>query len=100
MQAIRDRLKWRPSRGVQVAALAVIALVSSAVAVAYSAHKNRQYLIERQRYQAERHQLETEYGQLLLEQHAWGAYGRVGRVATEQLGMRHPEPQEIIMVRQ
>lgn len=75
-------------------------LVSSAVAVAYSAHKSRLYLNDLQKLEARRDRLETEWGQLLLEQHTWGAYGRVGRLAAEQLQMRNPSPTEIIMVRQ
>jgi cell division protein FtsL len=75
-------------------------LVSTAVAVAYSAHKSRLYLNDLQQLETERDRLETEWGQLLLEQHTWGAYGRIGRIAMEQLQMRNPAPTEIIMVRQ
>lgn len=78
----------------------VMTLVSTAVAVAYSAHKSRGYLAELTKLEAERDRLETEWGQLLLEQHTWGAYGRIGKLATEQLQMRNPSPTEIIMVRQ
>lgn len=78
----------------------VVTLVSTAVAVAYSAHKSRSYLAELTRLETERDRLETEWGQLLLEQHTWGAYGRIGKLATEQLQMRNPAPTEIIMVRQ
>lgn len=81
--------------------LAIIStLVSSAVAVAYSVHKSRLYLNDLQKLETQRDHLETEWGQLLLEQHTWGAYGRVGALATEQLQMRNPSPTEIIMVRQ
>ncbi len=87
-------------QGSLLAAVIVLTLVSSAIAVTYSVHKSRYYLNELQKAQAERDSLETEWGQLLLEQHAWGAYGRIGRLATEQLQMRNPAPTEIIMVRQ
>lgn len=88
------------SQGPFLVVIVVMTLVSSAIAVTYSVHKSRQYLYELQKLQAERNRLETEWGQLLLEQHAWGAYGRIGRLATEQLQMRNPAPAEIIMVRQ
>lgn len=78
----------------------VFTLVSSAVAVAYSTHKSRLYLSDLQNLEHERDRLETEWGQLLLEQHSWGAYSRVGKLASEQLQMRNPLPTEIIMVRQ
>ena len=94
-------LKFRTkNQGVLLAGIVVVTLVSSAIAVTYSVHKSRQYLYQLQMLQAERDHLETEWGQLLLEQHAWGAYGRIGRLATEQLQMRNPAPTEIIMVRQ
>ncbi|MDF2445009.1 MAG: cell division protein FtsL [Moraxellaceae bacterium] len=86
--------------GPLTAAAVVLTLVTTAVAVAYSAHKSRSYLNELTRLEAERDRLETEWGQLLLEQHTWGAYGRIGKLATEQLQMRNPAPTEIIMVRQ
>ncbi len=92
-------LRFRPSRGQLMAILIIVMLVASAVAVAYSVHKSRSYMNVLQHAQAERNQLETEWGQLLLEQHAWGAYGRIGKIAAEQLQMRNPAPAEIIMVR-
>lgn len=87
-------------QGPLLAAVLVSTLVSSAVAVAYSVHKSRLYLNQLQALEAERDRLETEWGQLLLEQHTWGAYGRIGKIAMEQLQMRNPAPAEIIMVRQ
>ncbi len=87
-------------QGVLLAVMGLCMLVSSAIAVAYSAHKSRFYLNDLQKLETARDHLETEWGQLLLEQHTWGAYGRIGRIATEQLQMRNPSPTEIIMVRQ
>lgn len=87
-------------QGMLMALVVVFTLVSSAVAVAYSVHKSRLYLNQLQKLETQRDRLETEWGQLLLEQHTWGAYGRVGTLATQQLQMRNPSPTEIIMVRQ
>lgn len=87
-------------QGGVMAAAVLLTLVSSAVAVAYSAHKSRLYLNELQKLEVQRDKLEVEWGQLLLEQHAWGAYARIGKLATEQLQMRNPAPAEIMMVRQ
>ena len=83
--------------GVLVVMIAAI-LISSAVAVVYSAHKSRLYLNDLQKLETERDHLETEWGQLLLEQHTWGAYSRIDKLATEQLQMHNPSPAEIIMV--
>lgn len=87
-------------QGALLAAMLTLVLVCSAVAVAYSVHKSRHYLNELQSLEGERDRLETEWGQLLLEQHAWGSYGRIGKIALEQLQMRNPAAAEIIMVRQ
>jgi len=82
----------------QVAAI-LMALIAASLGVAYSVHKSRVYLNQLQTLQIERDQLEVEWGQLLLEQQAWGAYGRIGKVATDELGMRTPAPHEVMMVR-
>jgi len=87
-------------QGLMMVLVIIFTLVSSAIAVAYSVHKSRLYLNDLQKLETQRDHLETEWGQLLLEQHTWGAYGRVGTLATEQLQMRNPLPTEIIMVRQ
>lgn len=87
-------------QGALLAAMLTLVLVCSAVAVAYSVHKSRHYLNELQSIEGERDRLETEWGQLLLEQHTWGSYGRIGKIALEQLQMRNPAATEIIMVRQ
>jgi cell division protein FtsL len=82
----------------QVAAI-LMALIAASLGVAYSVHKSRVYLNQLQILQVERDHLEVEWGQLLLEQQAWGAYGRIGKVATDELGMRTPAPHEVMMVR-
>jgi len=95
-ETLSDYLKPDFGRDQILALLIIVTLV----AVTYSVHKYRGYLNDLQRLQVQRDDLETQWGQLLLEQHTWGAYGRVGTIATEQLQMRTPSPQEIIMVRQ
>ncbi|WP_206389682.1 cell division protein FtsL [Amnimonas aquatica] len=82
----------------QTAAI-VLALVATSVAVAFSVHKSRLNLAQLQALQEERDRLEVEWGQLLLEQQAWGAYGRIGKMAVDELGMRSPAPHEVMMVR-
>jgi cell division protein FtsL len=72
----------------------------TAIAIANSTYKSRRYLNDLQKLQAAETSLEVEWGRLLLEQHTWGAFTRVGQLATEQLQMRNPAPSEIIMVRQ
>lgn len=100
VQRLATQFKPSFTRGQLIAVFVITTLVSSSVAIAYSVHKSRQYLNQLQGLQADRDHLETEWGQLLLEQHSWGAYSRVGKVATEQLQMRNPAAQDVIMVRQ
>lgn len=91
------RMALQPS--VRHTAAVLVTLVASSLAVAYSVHKSRLYLNQLQTLQGERDYLEVEWGQLLLEQQAWGAYGRIGKVAVDELGMRPPSPHEVMMVR-
>ncbi len=96
LSAIRMRLMqptvWQP-------VVVLAALIAASVALTYSVHKSRQYLAQLQTLNAERDRLEIEWGQLLLEQQAWGAYARIGKVAVDELNMRNPAAHEIIMVR-
>ncbi len=78
--------------------LAVLIIVTS-VGVAYSAYRTRQGLSQLQTLEAERDQLEVEWTQLLLEEHAWGSYSRIGAMATAQLHMQSPAPSDVVMVR-
>jgi cell division protein FtsL len=81
-------------------AIVLSLIIFTAIGVANSTYKSRLYLNDLQKLEAESARLEVEWGKLLLEQHTWGAYTRVGQLATEQLQMRTPVPTEIIMVRQ
>ena len=78
----------------------VTALVGSAVSVAFSVHHSRLKLQALQKLDEERNQLDVEWGQLLLEQHAWGSYGRIGKLGAEELQMLPPPPQTVVMVQQ
>lgn len=97
---ILDILKrsFRPTVNAMLTALIVTVLVGSAVSVAYSVHCARLDLQQLQALEDEKIRLDVEWGQLLLEQHAWGAYGRIGKMATEDLQMMPPMPQSVVMV--
>lgn len=92
------RKTFNPSLNVFIAIGIVIALVGSAVGVAFSVHHARLALQDLQDLREQRKALDVEWGQLLLEQHSWGAYGRVGQVATEQLQMQPAALQSVVMV--
>jgi cell division protein FtsL len=66
--------------------------------VVYVAYEVRTLTDSYQQASTRRHQLQVEWGKLLLEQSALGSFSRVERVAIEKLGMRVPSADEIIMV--
>ena len=71
----------------------------TALAVPYSAHWSRQLLNELAGEMQQREKAQAEGGRLVLEQSTWTAHSRVESIATRQLGMRVPEPSEVILVR-
>jgi len=77
-----------------------LAVVCSAVAVAYYSHLCRQTYGQLTAMQREANQLQVDYGRYLLEQSAWGSLQRVESMAVERLGMHMPEADEIVMVKQ
>ncbi len=79
--------------------LLALAVVVSALAVIYSSYLFRYYFNQQQKLAEQRDALQVEWGQLLLEQSAWAAHGRVEGVVGQQLNMRVPAPAEIIMVK-
>ncbi|RZU35368.1 cell division protein FtsL [Fluviicoccus keumensis] len=91
---------FKPNFSAIVVAALVVGLVGSAVSVAYSVHHARLKLQDLQRLDEEKNRLDVEWGQLLLEQHAWGSYGRIGKLGAEELQMIPPPPQTVVMVQQ
>ncbi|MDN3234553.1 cell division protein FtsL [Pseudomonas luteola] len=75
-----------------------MAVLLSAVAVAYSAHWNRQLLNTLYSELSVRDKAQAEWGRLLLEQSTWTAHSRIEALASDQLKMRIPDPEEIKMV--
>lgn len=79
--------------------LLFIAVLASAVAVAYSAHWNRLLLNELYAELSVRDKAQAEWGRLILEQSTWTAHNRIEALASEQLKMRIPDPAAVRMVR-
>lgn len=86
------------SSGKGIAAL-WLAVVVSALLVAWVGHLCRQQYAQLSVLQREADQLQVAYGRYLLEQSAWGSLPRVEKTATEKLSMRSPEMSEIVMVK-
>ncbi len=89
----------QPRSDLHVLLIVVLVLVASCIGVAYSTFHARMYMAQLQRLENQRDQLQIEWSQLLLEEHAWGSYERVGSVATQSLQMVTPTPASVVMVR-
>ncbi|MBT73007.1 MAG: cell division protein FtsL [Gammaproteobacteria bacterium] len=73
-------------------------LLSSGLSVVYTTHENRFAFNELQELKDQANQLQTEWGQLLIEQSTFGVEGRIEQKAVEQLQMQVPELSKIILV--
>ncbi len=76
------------------------ALLASAVGVVWAKQQSRNQFVELQRLEKERDQLDTEWGQLRLEQSTLVTYGRIEKVARENLHMVIPAPNQVHLVEQ
>lgn len=75
-----------------------IAVLLSAIGVAYSAHWNRQLLNELYGELSVRDKAQAEWGRLILEQSTWTAHSRIETLASEQLKMHIPEAAAVKLV--
>jgi cell division protein FtsL len=62
-------------------------------------HRNRLLFAELQTVTHERDALNTEWGQLLLEQGAWSEQRRVEETTRARLGMALPSVEQVVVVR-
>ena len=91
-------INWPNGRLMLVIGL-VLACLLSAVAVISTTHQARAQFVRLQQLERERDQLQTEWGQLLLEESAWSSPARIERQATERLDMRLPHVEEVEVIR-
>ena len=73
-------------------------LLVSAVGVVWAKQQSRNQFVELQRLEKERDQLDTEWGQLRLEQSTLITYGRIEKIAREELHMVVPPPNQVRLV--
>jgi cell division protein FtsL len=74
-------------------------VVACALTVTELRHRNRLLFAELQTVTRERDALNTEWGQLLLEQGAWSEQRRVEETARARLGMALPAGEQVVVVR-
>ncbi|RCV91093.1 cell division protein FtsL [Halomonas montanilacus] len=104
LQSSRANLsRWAPdsmpSTGLLVVAGLVVACLITATVVINVSHLTREQYARLQDLERERDQLQTEWGQLLLEESAWSSPARIERLAIERLEMRLPHVNEVEVIR-
>ncbi|MGO1233914.1 MAG: cell division protein FtsL [Marinobacter sp.] len=76
----------------------VIVLAASAIGVVVSAYENRKLVNALSGLQDQRDAYQREWSQLLLEQSALSAHGRVEKLAAERFDMVVPGREDIVLV--
>lgn len=74
------------------------AVVISAIWVIKTKHQSRQLFVELESLNRERDRLQVDWGRLQLEESTWGTHARVEMLATQQLSLRRPTPEQIVVV--
>lgn len=77
--------------------LAVVCVIS-AVALIYTKHDSRKLFVELEQLNAERDELNIEWGQLQIEQSTWARHARIEKVALEELSLTRPKVTEIVVI--
>lgn len=87
------------SSSVVMSLLLTVLVVLSSLGVVYAKHESRLLFGELQELEAARDHMNTEWGQLQLEQSTLTTHGQVEKAARTRLGMHIPEPDQVVMVR-
>jgi len=75
-----------------------VAVLGSAMGVVYAQHQTRRLFVELRGLENAHNKMEVEWGQLQLEQSTWATHGRIEKMARKKLGMRIPEPGEVVVI--
>lgn len=79
--------------------LLALSVFISAVGVVYSVHESRKLFVQLQSLQAQRDEMDVEWGRLQLEQSTWATDARIEDLASRKLDMIIPPPNTIVMVK-
>ena len=74
-------------------------VMATAIGLVYSKHKTRKLFVELQQLNKEVISLNTEWGQLQLEQSAWSDHGRIEQIARKRLGMVIPDAEQVAFIK-
>lgn len=69
----------------------LLALALCAIGLVTSEHKGRRLYTQLEQEKSREQQLQTEFGQLQLEQSTWAMHSRVEKLAADRLRMRVPD---------
>lgn len=92
-------LRLGASRALVLLTLLLAACLASAIGVITTSHLTRDQYARLQELEREQQQLQTEWGQLLLEESAWASPARIERLAQQRLEMRLPDIDEVEVIR-
>lgn len=76
-----------------------LAVLASAIMLVYTKHQSRKLFVELQQLKYQVADLNTEWGQLQLEQSAWSDHARIESVARTRLSMVMPEADRVIFIK-
>ena len=76
----------------------LLAVIISALSVIYMTNNTRQLNSQLQHQQIVEQQLNTQWGQLLLEKGSWQSQSRVAEIATASLNMVVPSVKQYVLV--
>jgi cell division protein FtsL len=77
----------------------VFVVLSSALALVYAKHNNRNLFIDLQALQSQRDELNVEWGRLQLEQSTFATHSYIEETARRELQMQLPTQDETVMVK-
>ncbi len=89
----------KPSRSLFLQMILLLSLLISALSVVYTTNLQRMTLSQLAFAQQEAHQLEMEWGQLLLEHASLSTPSRIQALAYEKLKMVLPDEKQTVLVR-
>ena len=89
----------RPGGQTAVLALLIVAVVVSALSVAYVAQLSRHLFNQLEADRRTESGMQARYSRLLLERGALASHSRIERIARQQLDMRVPKPDDIVVVK-
>jgi cell division protein FtsL len=75
-----------------------VAVIVSALAGVSARHESRQLFMELRRLEAQRDQLQIDWGRLQIEQGTLATHARVEALVRRELAMRSPRPEDIEIV--